>query len=312
MVLKTVLQRVLTLLNRRCHHLMVLPLLMLGSVANATTEVVATTTSLAMLAREIGGNRVDITTLAPPDRDIHYLQAKPSMILALRNADLLVLVGAELEVGWLPAALSSSTNATIQPGAAGYFEAAAHTTLIDQSKADRSLGDVHPQGNPHFSLDPLRMAEIGKALAERLAVLAPDDAKLFRQNAATLSSKLEQLAAQLKTRAKGASGALLMHRSADYLMALLEVPVLGYMEPVPGIPPTAAHISQLSTELSQRKGVIIHAPYHQDQAAKLLENTLGWQRFVFPIEPPKGARFPAYQVLLEQWANALASTLPQS
>ncbi|MDX1696188.1 MAG: metal ABC transporter substrate-binding protein [Ketobacteraceae bacterium] len=275
-----------------------------SSLASAL-EVVTTTTSLGMLAREIGNDRVTVTTLGPPDRDIHYLQAKPSMILALRRADLLVLVGADLEVGWLPAALGSSTNGAIQPGSAGHFEAAAHTSLIGQSSADRSLGDVHPQGNPHFGLDPVRMADIAMALAQRMGALDKANADFYSNNARQLAASLQQLSEQLQTLTVGAPGALLMHKSADYLMARLQIPVLGYMEPVPGIPPTAAHIRTLSETLKGKQGVIIHAPYHQDQAARSLATALNWARFVLPIEPPRQARFMEYKALMLRWAEAL-------
>lgn len=133
-------------------------------------QVVATTASMGMLARTVGGPQVQVSELAPPDRDAHMLQARPSMLRALRDAQLVVAVGAELEIGWLPAAISGAANGAIAPGRPGYFEAAAQVPLLDAGlAADRAQGDVHPGGNPHVNLDPLRMAAISKALAERLA-----------------------------------------------------------------------------------------------------------------------------------------------
>ena len=142
--------------------------------AAAELRVVATTSSMAMLVREVGGAAITITTLAPPDRDPHYLLARPSMVVALRRADLVVAVGADLEVGWLPAAIQGASNPRILPGQPGYFEGAAHIALLETGQvADRSRGDVHPMGNPHFYTDPERMATIGIALAARLGALDP-------------------------------------------------------------------------------------------------------------------------------------------
>lgn len=280
--------------------------IIVANAAQASVEVVATTTSMAMLAKEVGGDQVEFTTLAPPDRDVHYLQAKPSMMLALRNADLVVAVGADLEIGWLPAAIRSSANPSIQEGNAGYFAAADQVALIDQAIADRSQGDVHPQGNPHFNLDPIRMATVGMALAERLSELDPDAAAHYKNNAQALSEKLKQLVPQLKTITAKAPGALFMHKSPDYLLHRLAVNAWGYMEPVPGIPPTADHIKELHDKLSGQQGVIIHAPYHQDQAAKKLAAQLNWPRFVLATEPAKGSGFDGYKALMLDWANALS------
>lgn len=279
--------------------------LLFSSVATARLEVVATTTSMGMLAGEIGGDKVKVSTLAPPDRDIHYLQAKPSMMLTLRNADLLIAVGSDLEIGWLPAAIRSSTNGRLQPGEPGYFEATAHTTLMDQGIADRSQGDVHPQGNPHIQLDPIRMKQVADALTEKLASLDSANKAFYQQRNARLGQQLLTLAQSATDQWQGVPGALLMHKSADYLLERFQVPVYGYLEPVPGVPPTAAHIKSLEDQLKGKRGVIIHAPYHQDDAAKTLANRLGWQRHVLATEPKKGATFSDYQQLILQWAQAL-------
>lgn len=280
--------------------------LFFSSTALARLEVVATTTSLGMLASEIGGDKVSVSTLAPPDRDIHYLQAKPSMMLTLRNADLLVAMGAELEIGWLPAAVRSSTNGKLQPGESGYFEATAHTTLADQGIADRSQGDVHPQGNPHIQLDPVRMKEVADALTEKLAGLDKTNGDYYRARGAALGKKLNGIITGIRENWQPVAGALLMHKSPDYLLQRLQVPIYGYLEPVPGVPPTAAHIKTLQDKLKGKPGVIIHAPYHQDDAAKALANELGWQRKALATEPKKGAVFSDYRQMILQWAQALS------
>lgn len=279
--------------------------LCLPAQALAKLNVITTTTSMGMLAMEVGGDKVEVKTLAAPDRDTHYLQAKPSMMIALRKADLVISVGAALEVGWFPAALDNAANPDVLDGEKGNFEAADHIELIGQEEADRSKGDVHPEGNPHFNLDPLRMATLANALAKRLGVLDENNADYYRENAAALAAKLNALPTELKQQVSNAPGVVLMHKDGLYLLNLLSVPTLGFMEPVPGVPPTANHIKALADKLSDAKGVIIHAPYHQDSSPKKLAKKLGWDRTVLAVEPPKGAGFEEYRALLNKWATSL-------
>ncbi|MCG8673187.1 MAG: metal ABC transporter substrate-binding protein [Pseudomonadales bacterium] len=272
--------------------------------AMAELNVVATTTSMGMLASEVGGDHVTVKTLVAPDRDTHYLQAKPSMIIALRKADLVVSVGASLEIGWLPAAINSSANPNILDGKPGHFESATFLELIDKGVADRSQGDVHPEGNPHFNLDPIRMAEVAKALGERLASLDKDNAGQYRKKAEQLASRLSNLNQELVKKAVGAKSPLMMHKDANYLWLRLNVPILGYIEPLPGIPPTASHIKKLADTLAGKEGIIFHAPFHSASGPKRLAETLGWERVVIPIEPKKNAKFEDYEALLTRWVAA--------
>ncbi|PIE41438.1 MAG: zinc ABC transporter substrate-binding protein [Gammaproteobacteria bacterium] len=282
-----------------------------STLAAAKLNVVATTTSMGMLAKEVGGEYVSVTTLASPDRDTHYLQAKPSMMMALRKADLVIAVGADLEIGWLPAAIGSASNPKIRNNQPGYFEAAQFLDLISKDAADRSKGDVHPGGNPHFNLDPERMAILANQLALRLGELDKTHTSAYQANAQSLTRKLarltQSLKQSLKQRVNNREGVVLMHNNADYLLKLLQVPVLGYMEPVPGIPPNASHLKGLADTLKNRQGIIIHAPYHQNSGPRKLAKILGWQIKVLPIEPPKGAGFREYRKFLSDWAVALNS-----
>lgn len=282
-------------------------LLALAAPAAFALNVVATTPSMGMLAREVGGPMVRVEVLAPPDRDPHTLQARPSMMRALRDADLVVAVGAELEAGWLPAALQGAANPRILPGRPGYFEAAAQVSLLDAGRpADRALGDVHPTGNPHMHLDPSRMARIAQALAERLARLAPAHAQEARQRAQSFAAEVERRTPRWRQAVAGAPGALLYHKDGDYLLAFLGLPVLGYIEPVPGVPPTARHLEALIARLSGRKGVVLHLPYQPAQGPRHVASALGWPVVVVPMEPPKGADAAAYFQLIDAWVAALA------
>lgn len=282
-------------------------LLMSLSLAAAELNVVATTSSMGMLAREVGGQDVQIRVLAPPDRDAHSLQAKPSMIRALRGADLLIAVGAELEVGWLPAAIRSAANPSIIPGRLGYFEAAAQVPLLDTGlPADRSLGDVHSMGNPHVQMDPQRMATIARALAEVLARLEPTSAELFRERARDFASLVAVRIPQWRSLVAGAPGVLLYHKDADYLMDRVEVPVVGYLEPLPGVPPTAAHLHELTRKLQDRSGIILYTNYQPSRYPQHLAGLLNWPTRQLPLEPPLDATARHYLDHLEEWVRAIA------
>jgi zinc/manganese transport system substrate-binding protein len=283
-------------------------LLGLALEAPAATNVVATTSSMGVLVKAVGGDAVKLTVLAPPDRDAHTLQARPSMMVALRNADLLVAVGAELEIGWLPAALQGANNGKILPGTPGYFEAAAQIELIESGRAaDRAQGDVHPMGNPHLYMDPVRMAAVADALAGRLASLDAANAARYRSGAAAFRAAVDARLPGWKVKAAGAKGILPFHKDVNYLAALLGVPVLGYVEPLPGIPPTAAHLSDLTGRLKGQKGVILYTDYQPGQGPDFLARNLGWPKVRLPLEPAVGASAEEYLKLMDRWVDGVAS-----
>lgn len=281
-------------------------LLALAAPAAAALRVAATTPNMGMLARTVGGEHVEIDVLAPGDRDVHHLEARPSMMVALRRADLLVAVGAELETGWLPAAVKGANNPAILPGRPGYFEAAAAVRLDDAGgPADRALGDVHPMGNPHIYFDPLRMGVAAEALAAQLALLDPAHAAEFAANAAAFAARMQQETAGWRERAAGAPGVVLNHKDAVYLLRRLEVPVLGYLEPLPGIPPTARHVRDLVEELRDREGVVMRMAYEPPQGAARVGEELGWPVHVMQNNVPADGTADDYVALIESWVSRL-------
>lgn len=269
-------------------------------------NVVTTTASLGMLARTVGGPAVQVTVLAPPDRDPHQLQAKPSMMRALRDADLVVAVGAELEIGWLPAALQGAANGRVLPGQLGYFEAAAQVLLLDKGVADRARGDVHPMGNPHVHLDPLRMADIARALAQRLGRLDPARAGEYRARAEDFAHAVAARLPGWQAQAAGSGGAVLYHKDGIYLLDRLGLPLLGTLEPVPGVPPSAGHLAGLVEQLRGRRGVVLYHPYQPAAGPQRLAEALGWKAVIVPMEPPAEADAEGYLRLIDQWVAALA------
>jgi zinc/manganese transport system substrate-binding protein len=279
--------------------------------AHSAVNVVATTSSMGMLARTVGGDAVKVTVLSPPDRDAHYLLARPSMMVALRRADLLVAVGAELEVGWLPAASQGAGNSKILPGQSGYFEGAAQIGLIEVGQAaDRSKGDVHPMGNPHYYMDPERMARVAQALAARFGALDLPNAARFLSNAEGFAQAVAARVPVWKQRAGGAPGAVLYHKDTNYLTALLGVPILGYVEPLPGIPPTAAHLQDLVRSLTGKNGVILYNTFQSGDGPSFLARNLGWKAEQLQLEVDLGADGRSYLDHIDRWVTAIATGKP--
>lgn len=277
-----------------------------SSAAAETLDVVTTSSSGAMLVRTIAGAHGNVTVLGPPDRDLHYLQARPSMLRALRGADLLIAVGADLELGWLPVAIRQAANPDIQPGREGYFELAAHVELLDVGGvADRALGDVHPMGNPHVHMDPVRMATLATALAMRFAELDPEHASHFHDHAAAFVASINERLPVWRNRASESPGAVLFHQDANYLFYRFEIPLHGFLEPVPGIPPTAAHIKSLTDSLTNKSGVILHTTFQPVQAPQALARALDWQVVQLSLEPPLESAGADYLDHIDRWLSAL-------
>jgi len=269
-------------------------------------DIVATSPSKGALVRAVAPD-ASLEVLAGPNRDLHGLQAKPSMIRALRGADLVVAIGAELEIGWLPAAIASAANPNIQPGRSGYFEAAAQVPLIDAGgPADRAMGDVHPVGNPHVDLDPVRMATVAGALADRLELLNPSDAAGYRSRAAAFRDRVEERLSGWQARLAGAPGVVLYHRDAIYLLERFDVPLLGTIEAVPGVPPSGGQLRALASDLSGQNGVIIYAPYQAPKGPRRLAKQLAWQAVELPLQPPADADDDGYLRHIDRWVGVIA------
>lgn len=278
----------------------------ISTASGLTLDVVTTSSSGALLVREIAGDHARVTVLGPPDRDLHYLQARPNMIRALRSADLLVAVGADLELGWLPAAIQRAANPDIQPGRSGYFEFAAQVELLDAGgAADRALGDVHPLGNPHVHMDPVRMATIATAMAEKFTALDPEHASHFHDRAAEFVASINNMLPVWRERVSAAPGAVLFHQDANYLFYRFEVPLHGFLEPVLGIPPTAAHIKSLTDSLNGKSGVILHTTFQPQQAPRALSRALDWPVVRLSLEPPLDSSGAAYLEHIDRWIKAL-------
>src|ERR1700756_4206367 len=164
-----------------------------SALAQGKLNVITTTEDLASIGREIGGDRITIDSLAKGYQDPHFVEAKPSFILKLQKADVLVAVGRELEIGWLPPLIQQSRNAKIQVGAPGYLDASLSATILEipNGNITRAMGDVHPLGNPHYWLDPENGKRIAKEIADKLSELRPNDAAYFQQQLESFTTRLD-------------------------------------------------------------------------------------------------------------------------
>ncbi len=251
-------------------------LLILGAAlpAQAAVKVLATTADWGALATELGGDRVSVYTATGALQDVHRVDAKPSLVARARTADLLIANGAELEAGWLPVLVRESGNRRIQPGSPGYFEAAAHVTLLEKpAQLDRAMGDIHPQGNPHLQLNPRNVALVAKALAARLAAIDAANAEYYRQRGADFDARWNAAIARWERRAASLKGTpiVVMHRDQAYLCNWLGLKEVAAIEPKPGVPPSAGYLGQLVKQLTAAPArMILRNAYNDPKAADWL------------------------------------------
>ncbi len=242
--------------------------------AEAALKVLATTPDWAALATELGGDHVNVYSATNAFQDVHRVEAKPSLVARARSADLVVATGAELEVGWLPVLVQESGNAHIQPASPGYFEAAAQLRLLDvPSSVDRSMGDVHPQGNPHVQLDPHNIASIAQALTARLSVLDPAGAAYYQARGADFQARWQQAIGRWEARAAPLKGlsVVVIHKDQVYLCHWLGLREVAAIEPKPGVPPSAGYLAELVTKLSAAPPrVILRNAYNDTKAVEWL------------------------------------------
>ena len=242
--------------------------------AFAALNIFACEPEWAALAQELGGDKVKVASATTALQDVHRIEARPSLIARARNADLLVCTGAELENGWLPLLLSQSGNRQIQPGQAGYLEAAGVVTKIDVPQMlDRSQGDVHPAGNPHIHLDPRNIAKVGEALTARLLQIDAANAGTYQARATAFQKKWREATQQWETQAAALKGVAVVvhHKDLSYLLRWLGLREVASLEPKPGVPPTTGHLSELLAKLQRDPAkLILRSAYADPKAAAWL------------------------------------------
>jgi ABC-type Zn uptake system ZnuABC Zn-binding protein ZnuA len=256
-----------------------------AGLADDKLQIMTATTDLAALAQEVGGDKVNVESIARGYQDPHFVEAKPSFLLKLRRADLLIVVGLELEIGWLPPLITQSTNPKIQVGAPGYFDASRYARILEipTGQVTRAEGDVHPLGNPHYWLDPENGLRIARAIQDKLSEMRPNDSAYFAQRYASFEQHLKQADQQWLAEMKPYAGRKIVtyHRSWPNFAEHFSLNVIGYVEPRPGIPPSPQHTVEL-IGLMKREGVkvIVVEPYFDLKTPNAVARETGGQVLV--------------------------------
>lgn len=247
--------------------------------------VVTATTDLAALAQEVGGDRVEVESIARGYQDPHFVEAKPSFLLKLRKADLLIVVGLQLEIGWLPPLITQCGNPKIQVAAPGYLDASQFAEILEipTGQITRAMGDVHPLGNPHYWLDPQNGLRIARGIEQKLAEMRPDDADYFERRYQAFSQRLQQAEQKWDEEMKPFRGRKVVsyHRSWPNFAKRFGLEVIGYVEPRPGIPPSPAHtVEVIQTMKRQNVKVIMVEPYFDLKTPNAIARETGAQVIV--------------------------------
>jgi zinc/manganese transport system substrate-binding protein len=259
----------------------------LAAPALAALNVFACEPEWAALAKELGGDKVSTISATTAFQDPHHIEARPSLIARIRNADLLVCSGSELEVGWLPLLLTQSGNQRVQIGSPGYLEASQYVRKLEVPRViDRSMGDVHPGGNPHIQTDPRNIAKVAAVLTERLAQLDAANAAFYRSRAEDFDKRWQEAIKRWEQQAARLKGVPLVehHKGFTYLIAWLGMREVGDLEPLPGIPPTTQHLAQLVEQMKRAPAkMIVYSSYDDPRAAQFLSQRTGIPAVMLPF-----------------------------
>lgn len=290
--------------------------ILLAVGAQAKLNIVVTTPDLASIAQEVGGDKVEITTLARPTEDPHFVDAKPSFIVKLNRADALIEGGAELEIGWLPSLLSGARNSKIASGQPGRILCNEGVAMLEvPSQMTRAEGDIHPLGNPHYLVDPVNAKIVAAHLADAFAKLDSSSAETYRANAqkftAALDAKLLEWAAKLAP-FKGAK-VVSYHKSWPYFAARFGLEMDLFLEPKPGIPPSPAHLADIIAKMKEQNArVIIVDPYLNRKTAETVARSTE-AKVIDVAQMPGGVKGTDTYIALEDYlVNAIVNALTET
>lgn len=300
-------------MKKRCSLMLGIFMLAVTTPATAALNVLACEPEWASLANELGGDRVKSSSATTARQDPHHIEARPSLIVKLRRADLLICSGAELEVGWLPMLQRQARNSKVMPGKPGYFEAAAMVERLDIAEhIDRSMGDVHASGNPHVHLDPRRILTIAESLQTRLAEIDPGGKHVYQQRFNDFKQRWQQAIQQWQQQAAPLKGSRIVvhHRDWVYMFDWLGIEIAGALEPRPGLPTTAGHLVSLKQSLAARPAsMIVHTVYQNPRAARRLARMTGLPVVALPytVGGHESAKdlFDLFDVTIRKMTSAL-------
>ena len=242
-------------------------------------EIVTTTSDLASLVKEVGGDRVNVTSIARGYQDPHFVEPKPSFLLLLRKADLLAVIGLDLEIGWLPPLVDQSRNVRIRPGSKGYLDLSRGVEILDRpASVDRSMGDVHPQGNPHYWLDPANAVRMAMQVESRLSQLRTGDSAYFKGRLNDFKLRMNAADKRWREALAPFRGAKIVtyHNSWPNFVRRYGLDVVGFVEPKPGVPPSPSHTFNLINLMKEQKvKAILMEPYFDHKTPQSIADRTG-------------------------------------
>jgi zinc/manganese transport system substrate-binding protein len=288
-------------------------LLAVALTADAKLNVVATLPDFGSLAREVGGDKVDVTVLAKPTEDPHFVDARPSFVVALRNADVLIDGGAELEIGWLPPLLQNARNPKIETGKPGRIVGSAGVRLMNvPTSVTRAAGDVHVLGNPHFTTDPIITKAVAQHIAQGFSAVDPANAAYYEVNykkfESTINGKLQQWGAAMQP-FKG-QAVVAYHDSWPYFAHRFGINIDLFLEPKPGIPPSPSHLAEVIGQMkAQHIKAIIVEPFHDRKIAEKVASATGAKVVDFAQFPGGLPGTPDYVSLIDKLVSNLSAAM---
>jgi zinc/manganese transport system substrate-binding protein len=280
----------------------------------AALHVVSSIPTLGSLAKEVGGSRVEVESLGKGYQDPHFVEPKPNLMLVLNRADLLLHVGLELEIGWLPPLVLGSRNPKIQQGEPGNLDCSRSIPVLDvpTTKVDRSMGDIHPQGNPHYWLPPGNAKIIAREIAQRLEQMDPDGRADYEKNLAAFNARVEAKEkewAPLAAKLKGVKVAT-YHKSWSYVSQWLGLEEIGYVEPKPGIPPDPQHLARLIGVMKQDGArLLLVEDFYNKSVASLVADKAGAKMITLPTDVGATPQIKDWFALVETVLKALSSAV---
>jgi zinc/manganese transport system substrate-binding protein len=281
--------------------------------ADAKIKVVATLPDLASLAREIGGDNAEVSAMAKPTEDSHFVDARPSFVVQLRSADVLIDGGAELELGWLPPLLQNARNPKLEVGKPGRVQASQGVRLMNvPANVTRAAGDVHALGNPHFMTDPIIAKTVAQHIAQSFAAVDPPNAASYDANykkfEATINAKLQEWGAAMLP-FKGQS-VVAYHDSWVYFAHRFGLNIDIFLEPKPGIPPSPSHLAEVIEKMKAQKiKAIIVEPFHDRKIAEKVASSTGAKVVDFAQYPGAFPGTETYVKLIDRLVGSLSAAL---
>jgi ABC-type Zn uptake system ZnuABC Zn-binding protein ZnuA len=285
--------------------------------AQGKLTVMTTTEDLASIAREIGGDHITVDSIAKGYQDPHFVEAKPSFILKLQKADVLIAVGRELEIGWLPPLIQQSRNAKIQVGAPGYLDASLQASILEipSGNITRAMGDVHPLGNPHYWMDPENGKRIAKEIADKFSELRAGDRAFYAQQLASFTTRIDAAEKRWLAQMAPYKGTKMVtyHRSFPNFAERFGLDIIGYVEPRPGIPPTPQHTLDLINEMKrQNVKLVLVEPYFDMKTPLAIGRETGAQVLVMPPSVGGTKDVPDYFKLFDYDINLVVDAIKKS